>query len=223
MSHRTLRSALIACAAIVALAACTPQAQPDTGVNPAWAAEAGTLELVPAEIPAEAPGEVAPGTKYVITVNLKPGIKWSDGTALTAHDYVGMFNLFWAQQYLWDSITDVAATSDTQFVIQTNTLSPSLMLNLVRWNQPGSSSQFGDIYDRVAQLRAAGADPAGSEVADVLADLDALDPDDVVAYGPYVVDPSSITAQQLVAGALMTWLLLIVVLYVPQLQDLVKD
>lgn len=198
MSRRTLRTAFVACVAMLALAACTPQSPTNANVNPAWAADAGTLDLVPAEIPADAPvGDVAPGTKYVITINLKPGISWSDGTPLTSADFVGMYNVFWAQQYLWDSLTDVKATSDTQFVLETNTLSPNLMQGLVRWNQPGSSSQFGDIYTRLEDLRASGADPAGPEVAKVLADLDALDPDTVVAYGPYVVDPSSITAQQL--------------------------
>ena len=197
MSRRTLRTAFIACAAILALAACTPQPPTNANVNPSWAADAGTLDLVPAEVPGDAPGDVAAGTKYVITVNLKPGISWSDGTPLTSADFVGMYNVFWAQQYLWNSLTDVKATSDTQFVLETNTLSPNLMQGLVRWNQPGASSQFGDIYDRLAELRAAGADPSGSDVAQVLADLEALKPDTVVAYGPYVVDPDSVTAQQL--------------------------
>lgn len=133
-----------------------------------------------------------------ITVNLKPGITWSDGTALTARDFVGLWDVKWAQQDPnWASLTDVKATSDTQLVYETRDLSPNLLQQLLRWHQPAPSSQFGDIYDRLGQLRASGASPADAKVRAVLDDLEALEVDQAVTYGPYVIDPSSVTTQQL--------------------------
>jgi peptide/nickel transport system substrate-binding protein len=199
--RRSLRSAAVACASLVALAACTGHSathKNGKSLDAQWRAAAGKLDLVPAEIPADPPADVAKGTRYVITVNLTPGIKWSDGTTLTAQDFVGLYDVKWAQQDpVWQSLTAVKAPSDTQLVFQTRDLSPNLMQQLIRWNQPGASSQFGDIYQRVGQVRAQGGAPGDAEVAAILKDLDALKPAKTVAYGPYVIDPSSVTAQQL--------------------------
>ena len=199
--RRSLRSAAVACASLVALAACTGHSathKNGKSLDAQWRAAAGKLDLVPAEIPADPPADVAKGTRYVITVNLTPGIKWSDGTTLTAQDFVGLYDVKWAQQDpVWQSLTAVKAPSDTQLVFQTRDLSPNLMQQLIRWNQPGASSQFGDIYQRVGQVRAQGGAPGDAKVAAILKDLDALKPAKTVAYGPYVIDPSSVTAQQL--------------------------
>jgi peptide/nickel transport system substrate-binding protein len=133
-----------------------------------------------------------------ITVNLKSDIKWSDGSPLTAHDFVGMWDVKWAQQDPnWTSMTDVKAVTDTQLVFEVRDLSPNLLQQLIRWYQPAPSSQFGDIYEKLGQLRAGGASPRDSEVAAVLEELEAMEVDEAVTYGPYVIDPSSITAQQL--------------------------
>ena len=197
MSRSVVRSATAICAALLALTACSND--PVNNVNEREApGAAANLELASAEIPADPPAGVAKDTKYVITVNLTPGVEWSDGTPLTAHDFVGLYDVKWAQQdSLWASLTDVKAPSDTQLVFQTRTLSPNLMQQLIRWNQPAASSQFGDIYQRLGQLRAQGAAPADAEVAAVLDKLDAMKPAKTVAYGPYVIDPRSVTAQQL--------------------------
>jgi peptide/nickel transport system substrate-binding protein len=171
---------------------------PSGGSPAAGASGGGTLELVSAEVPGKAPAKVAKGTDHVITLELTPGVKWSDGSPLTAADFVGLYDVRWAQQDpVWESLTDVKAPTDTRLVFETRSLSPNLLQTLVRWNQPGASSQYGDVYRRLARLRAEGADPADPEVAAVVEELDAMKPKSLVAYGPYVVDPGSVTAQQL--------------------------
>jgi peptide/nickel transport system substrate-binding protein len=196
MSRSVRMATAVAGAALVTLAACS--GDPATSDSGEWRDEAGTLELTPAETEADPPADVAEDTRYVITVNLTPGVEWSDGTPLTAQDYVGMWDVKWAQlDPNWASLTDVTAVSDTQLVYETRDLSPNLLQQLLRWYQPAASSQFGDIYDRLGQLRAQGASPEDAEVAAVLEDLEAMEVDEAVTYGPYVIDPSSVTAQQL--------------------------
>jgi peptide/nickel transport system substrate-binding protein len=194
MRHKA--AAALVCAALMALSACGGSDSNNAGTK--GDAAAGKLELVPAEVKAAAPTDVAAGTRYVLTVNLKPGIKWSDGTTLTAQDFVGLWNLKWGQQDpSWESLTDVKATSDTELVFETNTISQNLLQQLIRWNVPGASSQFGDVYRRLARLRADGAKPTDAQVAAVVRSVDKIKPSSLVAYGPYVFDPRSVTAQQL--------------------------
>lgn len=196
MSRSTLRSAAVTLLALVTLAACSDDSTPagdeqDRGPS-------GSLELVSAEIPAEPPADVADGTTHVVTVNLTPGVEWSDGTPLTAQDFLGQYDILWAQQNgLWQSLTDVRATSDTQLVFEAKELSLNVMRQILRSNQTASSSQFGDIYTSLNELRTGGADPADPEVVAVLDELDAMAPAEPVTYGPFVIDPSSVTAQQM--------------------------
>jgi peptide/nickel transport system substrate-binding protein len=191
-----LKAAALLCAALVTLSACGGSDSNSSGGGDA--ADAGQLELVPAEVKAVAPKDVADGTRYVITVNLRPGIRWSDGTPLTAHDFAGMYDLKWGQQDpIWESLTDVQAPSDTKLVFETNSLSPNLMQQLIRWNVPGSSSQFGEVYRRLGRLRADGAAQDSAPVAAAVKSVDAIKPKTLVAYGPYTIDPRSVTAQQL--------------------------
>lgn len=193
MSSSMLKLVVAACTALVTLAACTG----DSDNDDARRGPSGEYALISAEVPAEPPAEVAEGTRYVVTVNLTPGIAWSDGTLLTAADFVGQFEVLWAQDSeLWQSLKDVRAESETKLVFEASDLSAGTLRQLIRSNQTASSSQFGDIYSRLADLRQGGASPSDPEVQDALADLDAKKPEQPVTYGPYVIDPDSVTAQQ---------------------------
>jgi peptide/nickel transport system substrate-binding protein len=109
-----------------------------------------------------------------------------------------VYDVKWAQQDpIWESLTDVKATSSSQLLFETNQLSPNLLQQLVRWNQTAPTSEYGDAYRRAGQLRAEGAKPTDAKVATLLRDIEKLKPAKGVGYGPYVVDPRSVTAQQL--------------------------
>lgn len=159
---------------------------------------AGTLEMVDARVEGSAPADLDDEAAFAITVKLKEGITWSDGTPFTAHDFAGSYEIRWGRQAgVWNSLTSVTATDDHTLVFQTKTLSANLLRDLIRWNQTTSTSQYGDFFERFRQLRESGADPAGEEVTALVDELLAYSPSETVAYGPFVVDPASVTTQQL--------------------------
>lgn len=159
---------------------------------------AGTLEMADAHVVGVVPEELDDEAAFAITVKLKEGISWSDGSPLTAHDFVGGYEVLWAQEYgIWNALTSVTAADDHTIVFQTRTLSANILRDLIRWNQTTSTSQYGDFYDRLRDLRLGGVEAGDPDVQDVLAELMAYSPSETVAYGPYVVDPSTVTAQQL--------------------------
>lgn len=193
MSRLKVRTAVAACASMVLLlSACNgDNDKPETDNGPA-----GTYELKSAEFQADPPVQVPPGTKYVVTVNLQSNVKWSDGTPLMAEDFLGQFNILWAQQSsLWESLIDVKALTSTSLEFDVSDLSEDVLRQILRSNQTAASSQYGDIYKRLEDLRTSGAEPDSPEVAAVLEDLDALKPDEPVTYGPFNIDPDSVTAQ----------------------------
>ena len=190
-----LKAAALICAVLMTLSACG--GSDSKGGGGGDAADAGQFELTPAEVQADAPKDVAKGTRYVVTVNIKPGIKWSDGSPLTARDFLGIYDMKWAQQdSIWESLTDVKAPSDTELVFETNSLSPNLLQNLLRWNQTSAWSEYGDFYRRAADLRAQGVKQTDPKVAAVVRDAEKKEFSGALGYGPYTVDPKSVTAQQ---------------------------
>lgn len=160
----------------------------------------GVLEFTDAEVAAsEPPIDLHPDAGFTVTVTLKEGVEWSDGTPLTAADFAGGYEVLWAQQWpIWESLVSVDVVDDRTLVFQTRDMSENILRDLIRWNQTTSTSQYGDFYEQLRALRESGADPASDEVASVLADLDGYLPDETVAYGPFVVDPDTVTSQQLV-------------------------
>lgn len=136
--------------------------------------------------------------KYLVSVTLKEGTQWSDGTALTAQDFVGGYDLIWAQGYgIWDQLTDVKAKDDLTIEFYLTDISPTILRQLVRSNQTGSTSQYGDLYSRAHQLRVENADRSGTEVKALLDDLEAFQPDTTVSYGPFYLTADKVSPTQL--------------------------
>src|SRR5919199_869289 len=49
----------------------------------------------------------------VLTLTLKQGIKWSDGTPFNSKDVVGTYNILWAEDdSTWAALSDVVARDD---------------------------------------------------------------------------------------------------------------
>lgn len=179
-----------------------PATSPPPSATAATTSAPPPTQNAPSTSPTGSPSPAATtypaGVKYAITVKLKPGIKWSDGSALTAADYVGTYDVYWAQQdAAWGALADVVALDDLTFQFQLKDLSQRELWLLVRWNSPAARSQFGEFMDRAHALRAKGAAPDGDEVKAFLADLDKFKPDNAVTYGPYRFDPASITEAQM--------------------------
>lgn len=147
---------------------------------------------------ADAPDDAPDGTTDVLSLSLKEGIEWSDGTPLVAKDFEGGYDMLWTfGDPIWDSLLDVVADDETTLTFYLNQTSPNTLRTLLRSNQTGSRSQFGDLYDRARKARLGGEVPDGDVVGAILGDLDALTPEEQVSYGPFAVDPDAITTSEL--------------------------
>jgi peptide/nickel transport system substrate-binding protein len=185
---------LLACVVLVA-GACGSQTPSQSVGPPATNAVPGTTAgATSAPLPSSYPSEV----KYVVTIRLKPNIKWSDGSDFTAADWVGTYDIFWAQQdFEWESLVDVVEVDDLTFQFWLSDISQRMLYELVRWNQAAARSQYGEFFDRARELRLAGTAPDSAEVTQLLADLTAFRPDNLATIGPFAFDPAAITEAQM--------------------------
>ncbi|CAM3793675.1 ABC transporter substrate-binding protein [Deinococcus frigens] len=136
--------------------------------------------------------------KYSVTVTLNKNIKWSDGTPLTAQDFVGGYDMIWAQGYgIWNQLTDVRAKDSQTIEFLLTDFSPTILRQLVRSNQTGSWSQYGPLYTQARKLRLDGAKTDSAEVKTLLNDLEKYKPNTTVSYGPYYLTAGKVNPTQL--------------------------
>jgi peptide/nickel transport system substrate-binding protein len=193
---------LIVLLALVLSACAAPPAPTETPATEPPATEPPTPE--PTEPPAtteatEAPQEVFPeGVTAVITITLPQDATWSDGTPLTSKDVVGTWDILWMRKSgTWDSLADVVAKDDQTVQFQITTPGPAVLDAIVRSNSPRPYSQYGKWMDAAAQFRADNADRDGAEVTAVSDEINAFTPEEGVVYGPYNIDPASVSEAQL--------------------------
>ncbi len=202
----TLFSLIVLLALVLSACAAPPApTEPPATEPPATeppATEPPTAE--PTEPPAtaeatEVPQEVFPeGVTAVITITLPQDATWSDGTPLTSRDVVGTWDILWMRNSgTWNSLADVVAKDDQTVQFQITTPGPAVLDAIVRSNSPRPYSQYGEWMDAAAEFRASGADREGADVAAVNEELNAFLPEEGVVYGPYNVDPASVTEAQL--------------------------
>lgn len=198
---RTYKLFILVLLSAMLLTACGTAAQPtvEATVPPT---EEPTLP--PTEEPTVAPtaeATLAPlpeGVVNILTVKLKPGLKWSDGGDVTSKDLVGTYNIYWLQKAaIWGYLKDVVAIDDTTVEFQISAASPRVLRLILRANQFAPYSQYTKWMDEAAKLRADGKAADSDEGKALLDDLYAFKPETVVAYGPFVVDPATITEAQL--------------------------
>jgi peptide/nickel transport system substrate-binding protein len=197
----------------IVLAACGTPATPAATEAPTTApTEVVKVEptKAPTEAPTTAPTEAptaAPsatlqplpeGVTNILTVKLRQGLKWSDGTDLTAKDLVGTYNIYWLQALsVWTLLKDVVAVDDHTVDFQISNPSPRVQRLVLRSYQPAPYSQYGKWMDAAGKLRADGKAADSEEAKALLDDLYAFKPDTIVAYGPFIIDPASVTEAQL--------------------------
>ncbi len=139
------------------------------------------------------------GVKTILVVHLNKGLKWSDGTEVTARDLVGSYQVYWAQQAaIWGFLKDVVAKDDYTVEFWLTNPSPRSLRLVLRSNQFAPCSvSYAKWMDQFAKLRQDGKAADSEETTKVLDDLYAFKPEKPVVYGPYILDPGSVTEAQL--------------------------
>lgn len=174
-----------------------PPAPPATQAPAATAAptEAPAATVAPATEPAVVyPADV----KAVITITLPKTAKWSDGNALTSKDVVGTWDILWMRKSgNWNSLVDVVAKDEQTVEFQIKTTGPAILDAIVRSTAPRPYSQYGKWMDAAAGFRSSGADRDGDAIKAANDELNNFTPDAGVTYGPYNIDPASVTEAQL--------------------------
>jgi peptide/nickel transport system substrate-binding protein len=130
-------------------------------------------------------------------VNLRQGVKWSDGKTFTSKDVVSTFMCLWImRQPVWNFIDDVKADGDYSVLFHMSAPSTVVERYVIRENIR-SDATFGDWAKKAQDLKAAGKkldDPEGKQLN---TDFQQYRPKDWIVTGPYKLDPSSITNAQL--------------------------
>lgn len=169
-----------------------PTATSAAGAPSAAATTEASNPTAPTARPAPKP------TTNILIVKLRPGLSWSDGSPLTAQDLAGTYDLYWATQNgSWDVLNDVSAKDETTVEFQLTTPSLSGLRLLLRTFQPAPRAQYARWMDQARTLRRQSRDPERDEVRRLVDDLYAFKPDEALVYGPYKLDPTSITEAQL--------------------------
>lgn len=191
------------------LAACAPAATPTQppAVEPTKAPEAPPAEPTKAPEPTAAPVEptkapaeepLPEGVANILTVKLREGLKWSDGSPLTAQDLVGTYNIYWLQQNsVWALLKDVVAKDDLTVDFLIANPSPRALRLILRSYQPAPYSVYAKWMDDAGKMRADGVKNDSDEAKALLDDLYAFNPTEVVAYGPFNIDAANITEAQM--------------------------
>jgi peptide/nickel transport system substrate-binding protein len=139
-----------------------------------------------------------PEVRNVLTIHLKPGLHWSDGSPLTATDLVGTYNILWAQKNgIWNSLKDVVAQDDTTVDFLIKNPSPRLLYQILRTSPIAPYSLYQPWMEQTGDARSVGYLPDSDEVKQVLDNLYAFRPDSLVVSGPFILNPLPLTKTDL--------------------------
>ncbi len=211
MKRILLVLALVAVFALVACATPTPEPTkapptaaptpvPPTATKPPEPTKAPTVPPTapPASSSASAAPTVAGPKPAILTLTLRKGVKWSDGTPFTAKEVVGTWNILWLQSSSsWNFLNDVVAKDDVTVEFNIKTPGPAILDTIIRSTITRPYSQYGKWMDAAADFRKKNADRKGDDVKKVLDELLAFRPASAVVYGPFNIDPKSVTEAQL--------------------------
>lgn len=131
------------------------------------------------------------------TVKIKPGLKWSDGSAFSSKDYLTTFYCQWIMNSpLWAYISKIDAPDDTTFTMKMNQPAMVVERYLLRSNIIATST-FGKYADQAKSLLDAGKDSSSPEFTKLNSELVKFSPKEFVASGPYNIDFSTVNNTQL--------------------------
>jgi peptide/nickel transport system substrate-binding protein len=138
-------------------------------------------------------------------VYLRKGVRWSDGSAFTARDVLDTWMLWrLLGNDLFDYVDTIHAPNDHQVVFHMkipSTLVERMVLHqmspgLMSVSAPRASSVYGSFAARFRELLDRGYSLDSGEVKTLQAQLGQFRPSTMVVNGPFQIDPTSITPDQ---------------------------
>jgi peptide/nickel transport system substrate-binding protein len=135
------------------------------------------------------------GDSFELT--LKPGLKWSNGQPLTARDVLAGWTL--SRLYnnqLFRYVDRFEAKDDRTVSFHMNNPSTVVERYVLR-GRVRAAATYGEWADKLTPLYAEGKANASDEVKAIRGEFEKLRPQEVVASGPYMLDPRSLTEAQM--------------------------
>ncbi len=158
---------------------------------------AATPGASPMATPVASPAAGGAAGADTFQVKLRQGVVWSDGTEFNAEDVVATHNVLRLQQnVVWDYISAVEMVDPytVNFVMS----NPSNVVErYVLRHSPRPRSVYGEWATRAEEFFASGKTVEDPEIVRLNEELNQFRPENVVANGPYIIDPASITSAQL--------------------------
>lgn len=172
-------------------------AQPTAAPAPTKAPEPTQAPAATAA-PAPTTAPAATTDAAVLTIKLRKGATWSDGTPFTAKDVVGTWDILWMNKSAnWNSLNDVVAVDDQTVEFHMLKTGPAILDAIIRSTVTRPTSQYGTWMTAAAAFRKAAADRDGADVTKARDEMNAFRPEGGVVYGPYNIDPKQVTEAQL--------------------------
>ena len=131
------------------------------------------------------------------TVKLRKGVKWDNGSEVTAKDAVASFKLArLVGSAIWNFATDVEAPDDYTVKFKLSKTSALLERNILRTGiRP--ASVYGAVADKAWTEFKAGKTAADDSVKAIRKELQDMKVDAPSSNGPYKMDPASLTEAQM--------------------------
>ncbi|MDG4862228.1 ABC transporter substrate-binding protein [Streptomyces sp. T-3] len=131
------------------------------------------------------------------TVKLRPGLKWSNGKPLTSQDYMTTMYVQWIQNSpAWASIEKIEAPDKQTFVAHLK--SPAAIIDrYILKSSVIDTGTYGEWADKAAALVEQGKAPTSEEAQALNKEFNSFRPKEIIASGPFMVDPKLITSSQL--------------------------